>query len=234
MEQHGLQSLWEVKQDPNNPYTIYLPGGKLPTDSQVIESTDDEETLNDTSSQAALAEEDCRLYLCPSQQSLPLEGDNTMEAEDHAHLEEPAEADGTTGAVGEDTGNSETSPTSLPIDGESVNCHAPACASCRSDLGTLNMPELKIDICQKYALGTCRYGIDGSKCKFSHPSACKKLLRHGQWGVNGCAAGEECQLFHPVCRESLTQNFCSRGARCHYQHPTSWRRIVGDVSQLKK
>ena len=214
----------QVNQDPNNIWTVYIPGGELCTDSQIIESTP--ESSDD---EGVLAEEDCRLYLCPSQQSASL-----VEVEYEASSS--TEADGTkiAEAEGEDITTTETSPQStLREDGST--CHATAAVGAsRQDCGTSDIEQPSRTICKEYHQGTCKYGVDGRNCKFSHPVACKKLLKYGQWGVKGCTKGEECKYFHPVCRKSVTQNFCSRGSLCRYQHPKSWQRIVGDVSQLKK
>ena len=215
----------EVNQDESNIWTsVYIPGEESWTDAQIIESTP--ESSDDE--QGPLEEDDCLLYLCPSQQSLPLMEEEVTTMEDQATGAE----DGDVTKEAEDTGSSTTRETSLLMEGISVACQTTSGTSCPPDLQTPDAEETTTEICQGYKVGTCKYGVDGTNCLFSHPAACRKLLRYGQWGFNGCNLGTTCKLFHPLCRTSLTQNFCKRGTKCKFEHPRGWKVIVGDVSKL--
>ena len=54
-------------------------------------------------------------------------------------------------------------------------------------------------ICRFYKQGTCRFGIAGRGCPHDHPPPCRKLIKHGNRGPNGCTLGRSCDKFHPKC-----------------------------------
>ena len=202
-------------------WTVFIPGGDLCTDAQIIESTDDEASNSAASDGDILNEEDLHLHLSPTQSSA-----STMETS--------ATDTDNSGTAADSFTDSQTGPSIKSQSGNIVDCHAPPCASCNPGSRQVEPQASTPEICRKYTAGTCRYGIRGEKCKYSHPEACRALLRYGQWKPQGCKKGEECEWFHPICREALTKDFCTRGDRCRYQHPKSWQRIVGDVAKLSK
>ena len=59
-------------------------------------------------------------------------------------------------------------------------------------------------ICRFYQKGTCRHGLKGQDCKFSHPKPCKKLMTHGTKASYGCNLGKKCSDFTP--KYALTQS----------------------------
>ena len=268
----------EANKSKDNRWTVFIPGGDLCTDAQIIESTDDENSnsaasdsdkdtqqmeeyssvprpeglkingkctkggaswglfgenwkqlspnqISKPASQSetseVLDEEDLHLYLTPSQPSAPPVEASTTETEDLS-----------------ETAGSFTDSQEIPSDvsqrSQKADCHAPSCSSCGSISKTVTTQTSTPDICRKYTSGTCKYGIAGEKCKYSHPEACSALLKYGQWRSQGCSKGDECSLFHPMCRAALTKSFCTRGDSCRYQHPKAWQRIVGDVAKLSK
>ena len=156
-------------------------------------------------------EEMCILQLCPAQQDVNLLKDEATEVDD-------------TWSTDTLDGHSETEEgDSLKTDATGSSVAAPQ-----------NSASHPLNICSKYSLGMCSFGKEGIGCPFDHPTACKPLLRSGQWGRYGCAKGKDCDFHHPACREALQQNFCKWGVRCRFQHPLSWKIIVGDVNLLKK
>ena len=79
-------------------------------------------------------------------------------------------------------------------------------------------------ICRFYKQGTCKHGLRGKDCKFDHPVACKKLLKHGNRTPDGCTLGEKCQNYHPkMCVSSLKKKECYR-ATCKLVHVTGTKR----------
>ena len=71
-------------------------------------------------------------------------------------------------------------------------------------------------ICNFYAKGTCKYGISGKGCKFSHPRICKKYLNYGNRHEKGCK-DKQCKFFHPkLCPLSFSKNGCDRSCTMVY------------------
>ena len=75
--------------------------------------------------------------------------------------------------------------------------------------------------CKFYVNGNCRFGISGRKngeCKFDHPKACSKLLKHGTHATLGCNKGKHCSNYHPkMCFSSLKSKECT-DISCKYVH----------------
>ena len=72
--------------------------------------------------------------------------------------------------------------------------------------------------CRYYAKGLCKHGTRGNKCKFDHPKACPKLLKHGNRAKFGCNKGKDCNFFHPkMCSSSLQKGVCNI-AGCTLKH----------------
>ena len=64
-------------------------------------------------------------------------------------------------------------------------------------------------VCRYYKKGTCKYGIVGRDCKFSHPKACRRFMEHGIKNKRGCKLGTQCRWFHPtLCKSSLANYEC--------------------------
>lgn len=80
------------------------------------------------------------------------------------------------------------------------------------------------NICPFYRKGTCRYGLTGRNCPKDHPTPCRKLMKHGNRGPNGCTLGRACEKFHPkMCPTSLTKRQCLR-EDCKLRHITGTAR----------
>ena len=78
--------------------------------------------------------------------------------------------------------------------------------------------------CSFYQKGTCRYGISGTKCPFSHPQLCRKLMTFGNSGRRGCKKGKECKNLHPkMCPSSLSSRECMNDS-CTSYHVKGTRR----------
>ena len=220
----------EVNQDRDTIWSVNIAGGDLVTDSQIIDSTDEENTDEDGSEEFVIAEEDCILYLCPSQQTLSLVEENIMDIEESGLTEDSTTiakipAPTTTANI-----TAEAATTTTKVTAEAPNATAKITAAVQNSVSSSHPTE----ICYKYTMGLCRFGVDGLGCQFDHPRSCKRLLRSGQWGRNGCSKGNDCESYHPICRQSLMHNFCTRGTSCRFQHPPGWTRLVGDISLLKK
>ena len=70
------------------------------------------------------------------------------------------------------------------------------------------LPDL-LTICPEYKKGTCRHGISGKGCAFSHPKPCSRYLRHGTQKGIGCKRGASCTRFHlPLCKSSAERREC--------------------------
>ena len=69
-----------------------------------------------------------------------------------------------------------------------------------------------------------RYGLKGHNCPKEHPAACKKLMKHGNRGPNGCTMGQACDKFHPkMCQTSLRKRECFN-VDCKLKHVTGTTR----------
>ena len=80
------------------------------------------------------------------------------------------------------------------------------------------------NICRYYKMGKCKHGLKGHNCPKEHPPACKKLLKHGNRGPEGCTLGSKCEHYHPkMCLSSLKRKVCYRND-CKFVHTTGTRR----------
>ena len=79
----------------------------------------------------------------------------------------------------------------------------------------------KTKICSFYQKGNCRFGLSGKKggiCKFAHPKACAKLLKHGTHPTLGCNKGKYCEKYHPkMCFDSIKTKKCGDSS-CKFVH----------------
>ena len=79
-------------------------------------------------------------------------------------------------------------------------------------------------ICRYFRRGTCRHGLRGTECKFTHPQMCRKYLQHGTRQPTGCNLGKRCKFFHPLmCMDSLRKSECYNDD-CTYHHVKGTRR----------
>ena len=91
--------------------------------------------------------------------------------------------------------------------------------------GQINEHTNPKQVCPFYRKGTCRHGISGRGCPRLHPSACRKLLTHGNKGPRGCTRGSQCDKFHPkMCPTSLKNGECLRES-CKLRHVKGTRRV---------
>lgn len=79
-------------------------------------------------------------------------------------------------------------------------------------------------ICTFYKKGKCKHGIKGNGCKYKHPKACPKLMKHGNKNPKGCNAGTKCPDFHPrMCSSSIRTNQCFND-NCTFVHVKGTKR----------
>lgn len=81
-------------------------------------------------------------------------------------------------------------------------------------------------LCKFYHQGICKHGKKGTGCKYSHPTMCSKLLKHGIKPGVGCNL-DKCQnnLHHPVmCKSSLHRGFCYKKV-CKKYHVKGTKRV---------
>ena len=72
--------------------------------------------------------------------------------------------------------------------------------------------------CKFFQKGTCRHGISGKDCKFTHPKMCRKFTKHGTRQPHGCNKGKRCEQFHPaMCINSLRKSECYN-EHCSFLH----------------
>ena len=63
---------------------------------------------------------------------------------------------------------------------------------------------------------SCKHGVRGNDCKFSHPPICFKWQKNGN-GRGGCK-NESCKYFHPkLCWQALRYRQCAKG-KCSLYH----------------
>ena len=73
-------------------------------------------------------------------------------------------------------------------------------------------------ICPYYRQGTCKHGHKGRQCPKDHTPACRRPLKHGNKGPQGCTQGRSCTNFHPrMCSSSLAKRQCFK-ADCKLKH----------------
>ena len=79
-------------------------------------------------------------------------------------------------------------------------------------------------VCRYFRRGTCKHGLRGNDCRFTHRQVCKKFTQHGSRQPNGCNLGKKCQRFHPLmCLDSLRKSECFN-EKCTYNHIKGTRR----------
>ena len=72
--------------------------------------------------------------------------------------------------------------------------------------------------CHFFKKGSCKHGINGKDCKFTHPKMCKKFISNGNKGPRGCNLGKGCMYFHPqMCLNSLRNSKCYSDT-CNLRH----------------
>ena len=93
---------------------------------------------------------------------------------------------------------------------------------------TQSKTEKETPICRFYINNNCKHGmsgkgIPGTKCKFSHPRRCPKLITFGT-GSKGCNKGRQCKFFHPrMCNNSLNTRYCPN-LDCQFVHTKGTKR----------
>ena len=80
-------------------------------------------------------------------------------------------------------------------------------------------------VCRFFRRGTCKHGLRGNDCNYSHPKMCSKFLQHGTRQPHGCNRGKSCKQFHPLmCMDSLKKSECLN-EKCTYNHIKGTRRL---------
>ena len=88
----------------------------------------------------------------------------------------------------------------------------------------INSSKKSASVCRYFRRGTCRHGLRGNECKFTHPQMCRKYLQHGTHQPTGCNLGKRCKFFHPLmCMDSLRKSECYNDD-CTYHHVKGTRR----------
>ena len=162
----------------------------------------------------------------------PRDEDQVSQSQEHV-VENSEESTGVEEMISEDTTHSQSQgeePTTEDEDPE--DDEEPANHSwMQTDMNALsgggqshqNIPQNR-NICRFYRQGTCRYGLKGHNCPKEHPAACKKLMKHGNRGPNGCTMGQACDKFHPkMCQTSLRKRECFN-VDCKLKHVTGTTR----------
>lgn len=86
-------------------------------------------------------------------------------------------------------------------------------------------------ICKHYKRNSCRYGISGKNCRYSHPRICRRLLLGGNDPRKGCSRGKHCNDYHPkMCYTTLKGKTCTN-SRCNFTHVSGLRKI-GDSKYI--
>lgn len=90
-------------------------------------------------------------------------------------------------------------------------------------------------ICHFFKNGSCKHGLKGKECRFSHPKMCQKFLKHGTRQPRGCNLGKLCKDFHPkMCITSLRKGECF-SENCRYNHVKGTKRQPQrDGNQMNK
>ena len=108
------------------------------------------------------------------------------------------------------------SPTNSQIESDlfSDDEHPTICPQALSEKLNIVLKNQKEDICGKFKIGKCPYGIsgqtvyNGTTCSYSHPKRCNKFMRFGN-KRKGCTLGAKCEFYHPIhCKSSLNQRKC--------------------------
>ena len=90
--------------------------------------------------------------------------------------------------------------------------------------GGKNEESIKKPICKFFLHKKCKFGIKGEKCKYTHPTLCKKLLKFGH-SEKGCKMGNKCEFFHPkMCNQSLNKREC-KFENCRFYHVSGTKRV---------
>ena len=70
-------------------------------------------------------------------------------------------------------------------------------------------PKKSTEVCRYFHRGTCKHGLRGTECRYSHPKMCRKFVQHGTRQPTGCNLGQRCKFFHPLmCLDSLRNSEC--------------------------
>ena len=95
----------------------------------------------------------------------------------------------------------------------------------KEDLSANSSAKTKFDtVCRYFRRGTCKHGLRGNDCRFTHPQVCKKYTQHGTRQPNGCNFGKKCKRFHPLmCMDSLRKSECFN-EKCTFNHIKGTRR----------
>ena len=73
----------------------------------------------------------------------------------------------------------------------------------RKPSGSGSDSEGRRKVCRHYLTKTCKYGVIGDGCNFSHPKKCRTSSR-------GCTKGKKCDFFHPpLCWSSVKTGECT-------------------------
>ena len=120
-----------------------------------------------------------------------------------------------------------TTSTSSDIDRQPVSQEVTATANTNSDTNRPPDPtqqdqnesenRRRTRICKFYKTSSCKHGVNGNGCKFSHPKKCIKFLKHGE-KAGGCKKKGECQRYHPpLCWNSVNYGTCHH-KKCTFHH----------------
>ena len=72
--------------------------------------------------------------------------------------------------------------------------------------------------CRYFRKGSCKHGMKGRECRYTHPKVCSKFTQHGTRKDRGCNLGKRCKYFHPqMCLESLRKGQCF-STKCPFNH----------------
>ena len=124
-----------------------------------------------------------------------------------------------------ETGSSITRRRSWTHDSETQDSSVP---SSSHQAKTQSNTDKEMPICRFYINNNCKHGmsgkgIPGTKCKFSHPRRCPKLITFGT-GSKGCNKGRQCKFFHPrMCNNSLNTRYCPN-LDCQFVHTKGTKR----------
>ena len=92
----------------------------------------------------------------------------------------------------------------------------------------------KSQICKFYKNGTCKHGLKGKECNYTHPKMCRNFTQHGTKQPRGCNLGIKCKDFHPkMCFDSLRKGECFSES-CRFAHVKGTKRQPPTVKSSVK